>query len=1048
MAFSVQDLWFRLIGLGMIDARQAESWAARSAASAKAAGADPNDPLVIAKLLIEQRVLTSFQAKQILSGRGEELVQGDYQLLERIKRIPLGRWYRARHLPTDRLALVCPCGYSGEARDHVDPNWLLPHVAVEADGLQPLAWVELDRAPGAPEHLRRGLVLSRLPDGQTLTQWLDRPESGGNKTALAIGEVVGGALVAMHRASLFHGGVRPGRIWVAGDGSVFLLRCGGGPPIFPGDPVAPGYDWFEDDGQAGLFAAPEWLAGRTHADAATDVCSLGKLLYQVATGKLPPPQGLPPEAVQAVAAGAAGDPLMRVLAAAMQPDRAERFADVEGFLRALRAAGELLFDQPVQVPASPRQAVEPVVAPIPTPRPDPAPISAPTPAPSPVSAGPADRPSKTVGDRAAPEIAATSAPDSRSTQAAVPTRVAETRVDPVSTKSRSNTPAATDPATAAKSANPSSPTGSEPAVKRSPERSPAAPARPAAGRAVRRRKRRNLKGPIVVGATSAGILLVLLAFLVLRQPPAEPPSRPRPTPRPTPPVAQQSGSEDSELSSAASATGDRFEIVQDDRVLWAPPWPADSAPPPLDLLVPGAQTIVSFRPGLLLRADSPADWRGWFGPELEPALADLSRRFGVDIDGIDRLTLSLLAGQDGEAEAAWAVQLATPIRLQELKDRWGASASQTADGEVIWATESATADVFFIPGENLVDETEVTAFATGGLEAIRWVAEGGGGPIPLPRALQTAWDSTSQTAEIVALISPNFLFADGREILKRYAPRAIEPLRNALIPDVMAVAVALDTQRDFYVEVRMIPGGTASSAKPLHTLRELISGLPEAAEALLVGADIAASWKLLAIRLPQSLRAVRDQTRFGISDSQATANLYLPAPAAPQLTLASLLALSAVEGAVADVSVAAVPAGQMKSMDELLASPLSISFEQESLEFAINMIGEEFAGSLPAEQPRPQIVILGGDLEKSGITQNQQVRDFKLRDVPLREALTRLVAGANPDKTATSPADEKQSLVWVVDPNSTDTAPALLITTRPEAANKGYVLPQEFTASP
>jgi len=72
------------------------------------------------------------------------------------------------------------------------------------------------------------------------------------------------------------------------------------------------------------------------------------------------------------------------------------------------------------------------------------------------------------------------------------------------------------------------------------------------------------------------------------------------------------------------------------------------------------------------------------------------------------------------------------------------------------------------------------------------------------------------------------------------------------------------------------------------------------------------------------------------------------------------------------------------------------------------------------------------------------VRDFKMSAVPFREVLTRLVAGANPDKTATSTADEKQSLVWVVDPEATDQAPGILITTRPQAAAKGWQLPHEF----
>src|SRR5690606_27150949 len=133
------------------------------------------------------------------------------------------------------------------------------------------------------------------------------------------------------------------------------------------------------------------------------------------------------------------------------------------------------------------------------------------------------------------------------------------------------------------------------------------------------------------------------------------------------------------------------------------------------------------------------------------------------------------------------------------------------------------------------------------------------------------------------------------------------------------------------------------------------------------------------------------------------ANFYLPAEAAPQVALASLLALSsrgtgaAASGPAAGAmpgTAASSPATPL-SIDQMLDTPLSISFDQESLESAISMIGEEFARGLPAGAARPQLTIIGGDLEKSGITQNQQVRDFRLRDVPLRDVLTQLVLGAN-----------------------------------------------------
>ena len=132
------------------------------------------------------------------------------------------------------------------------------------------------------------------------------------------------------------------------------------------------------------------------------------------------------------------------------------------------------------------------------------------------------------------------------------------------------------------------------------------------------------------------------------------------------------------------------------------------------------------------------------------------------------------------------------------------------------------------------------------------------------------------------------------------------------------------------------------------------------------------------------------------------------------------------------------------TIEQMLDRKMSVSFAQEPLEFAINNILEEFTPSLPPGNEPPAVRILFGDLQKKGITQNQQIRDFVKKGIPLRTVLTDLVVGANPDKTATGPDDERQSLIWVVseDPENPGSK-AILITTR-DAATQKYELPREF----
>lgn len=983
MAMTVQDFWATIQRLGILDESGVRLWSEhcqRLLAEASGSAELPQgDALQLAKLLIQQKVLTQFQAKRMLAGRGGELLQGDYLVAKRVGQAPLSRWYAARHLPTGLASLVFPCTSAVEARHQVDPAWLAPHVAVSADGLQPLsveAFTPHDASPW------RGLVVSALPDGHPLDQWLADQAMHAVPTAIDLGLVLGGALAALHRASLFHGGLRPGRVWIGDDGSVFLLRCGGGPPIFPGDSVAPPHDWFDDDGRAADFAAPQWLAGQTQADACSDVYSLGALIYFVATGRTPPRAALPEDVAGAVAAGAGGDPLLRVLGAAMAVDPQQRFPDVLSFMQAL-------------------QAVQPLVGT----------------AAEGVNEGTAE------GQRPSPAATAKGAserPPAAQRTASVPTTKPPPERPPSPTR---------DASARSKSDQPGVPAGA--AQSRRPKR---------------RRKRRSNKGPVIIGSSAAAVLLLLLAVLFRTTVDRAPPPRARPK-LPSPTVAEaQRGDPSAQPARDQPDLVDGFQLVDDDELLWVPPWAADSQPPPLDLVVPGAQVVVSLRPASLLDQQAGADWLAWFGDELGPTLESLEQRCGVSPARIDRLTLGLTPGQAGDALTTLAVRLIEPVELATLADRWDASASQTPQGQTMFAADGAGGDAYYVPGESLDDQSPIESFAVGPLETIKLVAEGEGAPIPMAPSMAAAWRRTSAQADVVVMAVPNFLFADGRNLLRRYVPRAVEPLRQMLIPDVSVAVATFDMRSQWYGELSLVPGGGSSPAGLLRELRQRIERLRQSSEAFLADAGIPPSWRVMAFRLPNFLSALADQTRFGISDQLPVVNFYLPAAAAPQLSLATLLALSSGEGAAVTTTAAAQESPKTMSISEMLNTPMSISFDQESLEFAIGMIGEEFARSLPAGALPPKITIIGGDLEKSGITQNQQVRDFQMRDQPLREVLTELVAGANPDKTATSTADDKQTLIWVVAPASTPEAPELLVTTRPAAASDGYELPEEFVS--
>jgi hypothetical protein len=89
-----------------------------------------------------------------------------------------------------------------------------------------------------------------------------------------------------------------------------------------------------------------------------------------------------------------------------------------------------------------------------------------------------------------------------------------------------------------------------------------------------------------------------------------------------------------------------------------------------------------------------------------------------------------------------------------------------------------------------------------------------------------------------------------------------------------------------------------------------------------------------------------------------------------------------------------------------------------------------------------EIVIRGPDLQADGITKNQQF-DIAIENKTAKDILVEILRLANPDKTATSPSDERQKLVYVIE-RGADGKEQIVVTTRAAAAGRGDELPAVF----
>ena len=559
-----------------------------------------------------------------------------------------------------------------------------------------------------------------------------------------------------------------------------------------------------------------------------------------------------------------------------------------------------------------------------------------------------------------------------------------------------------------------------------------------------RRKKKKSKAPLVLGGMSVAVIVLLIGLIAGGSDEEESKEEPRvrrPPPLVIPPVTGKDRDEERNTETAvASVAG--YNVVDDEQLLFVPPYGTDSQTLPLELLPPGPAVIISCRISDFMKHEMAQSLLTGVKTGLEDMLTLASDRVHFPLEKINRLTITMFPGDAGWPEVALAVELLEPTNATDLMNLLTVDQARTRENKVIYVGDEEGADAYYWTVEE--GSEAVIAFAIGSIERISEVADLEGSAIPLPRTSQSLWSATSIDTDLVVLFTPNFLFADGRELLSMSAPEFIDPLKQFMQPDINAalVAMQLNTDQSVFIETRFAPSGGISEAALLRKVAEAFGALPAWANDFILDSVQDPSWKLLAIRMPQMMQYLSEKIRFGLSENSVVANTYLPQSAFPQLAFAGLLAMNTSTSGAPLLSTEAV---KLLSVDEMLDREMTVSFDQESLEFALEAIVNAFQEGLPAGSEMPKAVIVGGDLELMGITQNQQVRDFSKDQKPLRQVLTDLVLQANPDKSATGPSDLKQSLIWVVT-NGEQGKKEIRITTRQAAEREGYQVPKEFTS--
>lgn len=247
------------------------------------AGAELQDPAqfdqAVAKYLVDQGVLTEFQAGQLLLGR-KKFNLGQYRILDQIGRGGMGLVFLAEHdLMGRRVAIkVLQRKKSTEESEMVFRR--------EIRMLGRLDHNNLVRALDAGYDGKVFFLVTEFVPGIDLNRQIKRHGVFDELTAASVITQAAHALGYAHEEGVVHRDVKPGNIIVTDDGRVKLLDLG-----LAGSMLADEAMQLNRIVGTMDYIAPEQVQDPDNVGPSADIYSLGCTLYFTVTGQVPYPGG-------------------------------------------------------------------------------------------------------------------------------------------------------------------------------------------------------------------------------------------------------------------------------------------------------------------------------------------------------------------------------------------------------------------------------------------------------------------------------------------------------------------------------------------------------------------------------------------------------------------------------------------------------------------------------------------------------------------------------------------------------------------------------------